>query len=58
MVPQGLIVSPRFAFLVIFGAFSWRFSCGGFETFYLGFGGGCMHEPFVVLFILFPLPNP
>jgi hypothetical protein len=24
----------------------------------LGFGGGCMHEPFVVLFPLIPLPNP
>jgi hypothetical protein len=23
----------------------------------LGFGGGCMHEPFVVLFPLIPLPN-
>jgi hypothetical protein len=23
----------RFTFLVIFGAFSWRFSCGSFETF-------------------------
>jgi hypothetical protein len=23
-----------------------------------GFGGGCMHEPFVVLFPLIPLPNP
>jgi hypothetical protein len=24
----------------------------------LGFGGGCMHEPIVVLFPLIPLPNP
>jgi hypothetical protein len=24
----------------------------------LGFGGGCMHEPFMVLFSLIPLPNP
>jgi hypothetical protein len=23
-----------------------------------GFDGGCVHEPFVVLFLLIPLPNP
>jgi hypothetical protein len=28
------------------------------RSFSLGFGGGCMHEPFVVLFPLIPLPNP
>jgi hypothetical protein len=28
------------------------------RPFSLGFGGGCMHEPFVVLFPLIPLPNP
>jgi hypothetical protein len=27
------------------------------RPFSLGFGGGCMHEPFVVLFPLIPLPN-
>jgi uncharacterized membrane protein len=30
----------RFSFLVIFGAFSWRFSCGGFETFIFGIWWG------------------
>jgi hypothetical protein len=28
------------------------------RPFSLGFGGGCMHEPFVGLFPLIPLPNP
>jgi hypothetical protein len=42
---------------VIFGAFSWRFSCGGFETFLFGIWWGCMHEPFMVLFPLIPFPN-
>jgi hypothetical protein len=28
------------------------------RPFPLGFGGGCMHEPFVVLFPLIPVPNP
>jgi hypothetical protein len=28
------------------------------RPFSLGFGGGCMHEPFVVLFLVIPLPNP
>jgi hypothetical protein len=36
----------RSYFLVIFGAFSWRFSWSDFEAFLFGFGGGCMHEPF------------
>jgi hypothetical protein len=36
----------RFPFLVIFGAFSWRFSYGGFETFRFEIWWGCMHEPF------------
>jgi hypothetical protein len=27
------------------------------RPFSLGFGGGCMHEPLVVLFTLFPIPN-
>jgi hypothetical protein len=44
--------------LVIFGAFSWQFSCGGFETFLFGIWWGCMHKPFVVLFPLIPQPNP
>jgi hypothetical protein len=33
-------------FVVFSGPFSW------------GFGGGCMCEPFMVLFPLIPLPNP
>jgi hypothetical protein len=28
------------------------------RIFSLGFGGGCMLEPLVVLFPLIPLPNP
>jgi hypothetical protein len=45
--------------------FFWWFSelflrdfLGAFSgPFFWGFGGGCMHEPFVVLFPLIPLPN-
>jgi hypothetical protein len=44
-------------FLVIFGDFSWLFSWRNFEAFSWGFTGGCMHEPFVVLFLLIPHPN-
>jgi hypothetical protein len=44
--------------LVIFGAFSWRFSWSDLRPFSLRFGGGYMLEPFVVLFPLIPLPNP
>jgi hypothetical protein len=61
VVPQGLDVLFPF---VLFGdyrnlflaIFLERFQ--GFSLFSLGFGGGCMHEPFVVLFPLIPLPNP
>jgi hypothetical protein len=48
----------RFSFLVIFGAFSWRFSRSDFEAFLFGICWGYMHEPFMVLFPLIPLPNP
>jgi hypothetical protein len=36
-------VSPVFPFFVIFGAFSWQISCGGFETFLFGIWWG-MYE--------------
>jgi hypothetical protein len=55
---KACLSSSRFSFLVIFGAFSWRFSQSDFEAFSLGFVGGYMHEPFVVLFPLISLPNP
>jgi hypothetical protein len=45
-------------FLVIFGAVSWRFSWSDLGTILLGIWWGCMHESFVVLFHLIPLPNP
>jgi hypothetical protein len=35
-VPQGLMLSLLFSLLVIFGAFSWWFSYGGFEASPLG----------------------
>jgi hypothetical protein len=59
VVPQGLDVLFPF---VLFGDFQSLF-LGDFlgaisRPFSLGFGGGCMHEPFVVLFFLIPLPNP
>jgi hypothetical protein len=44
--------------LVIFRALSWRFSWSNFEAFLFGIWWGCMVEPFVVLFLLIPLPNP
>jgi hypothetical protein len=55
---KACLSSSWFSFLVIsepflgdfLGVFSWPFSWG--------FGGGCMHEPFVVLFPLIPLPYP
>jgi hypothetical protein len=40
MVPQGLDVSFPFLILVIFGGFSWRSSCGSFETFVFGIWWG------------------
>jgi hypothetical protein len=58
VVPQGLIVSLSFPlFLVIFGAFSGDFLGEVLRPFSLGFGGWCMHEPFVILFPSIPLPN-
>jgi hypothetical protein len=47
---------------VLFGDFRSLFLgdfLGGISSpFPLGFGGGCMHEPFVVLYPFVPLPNP
>jgi hypothetical protein len=54
---KACLSSSQFSFLVIFGAFSWWFSWGGFETFLFGIWWGCIHEPFMVLFPLSPLPN-
>jgi hypothetical protein len=48
----------RLSILVLFGALSWRFFRAISRPFSLGFGGGCMVEPFMVLFSLSPLPNP
>jgi hypothetical protein len=45
----------RFSFLVIFGALSWRISCGGFETFLLGIWCG-MHAS--TLHGSFPFDSP
>jgi hypothetical protein len=58
VVPQGLDVLFPF---VLFGDFWTLFLAIFLERFqgtFLGFGGGCMHEPFMVLFPLIPLPNP
>jgi hypothetical protein len=44
-----------------FGYFSERFGellVAVLRPFLLGFGGGCMHEPLVVLFPWIPIPNP
>jgi hypothetical protein len=59
VVPQGLDVLFPF---ILFGEFQELF-LGDFlgaisRPFSFGFGGRCMHEPFVVLFPLIPLPNP
>jgi hypothetical protein len=59
VVPQGLDVLFSF---VLFGDFRSLF-LGIFlgaisRPFSLRFDGGCMHESFVVLFPLNPLPNP
>jgi hypothetical protein len=48
----------RSFFLVIFGALSWRFFWKISRPFSWAFVGGCMHEPFMVLFPLILLPNP
>jgi hypothetical protein len=56
MVPQGLDVLFPFVLFGDFRPFLGDFF--GVRPFSLGFGGGCMHEPFVVLFPLIPLPNP
>jgi hypothetical protein len=55
---KALLSCSRSFFVVIFGAPSWWISWSVFKTFSWGFGGGCMCEPFVVLFSLIPLPNP
>jgi hypothetical protein len=54
---KACLSSSRFPFLVIFGAFSWRFSQSIFEVFLFGIFGWYMHEPFMVLFPLIPLPK-
>jgi hypothetical protein len=43
---------------VIFRAFFGNFLVAVLRPFSLGFGGGCLHEPLVVLFPLIRLPNP
>jgi hypothetical protein len=48
----------RLSFLVILEPFLGDFLGTISRPFSLGFGGGCMLEPFVVLFLLIPLPNP
>jgi hypothetical protein len=45
-------------FVVIFRALSWWISWSFLGPFSWRFGGGCMCEPFVVLFPLIPFPNP
>jgi hypothetical protein len=59
VVPQGLF---EFFPIFFFGDFQSLFSVIFFESFwgfYLGdLLGGCMHEPFMVLFTLILLPNP
>jgi hypothetical protein len=50
-VPQGLDVLFPF---ILFGDFRSLL----LVIFFLGFGGGCMHEPFVVIFPLISIPNP
>jgi hypothetical protein len=59
VVPQGLDVLFPF---VLFGDFQSLFLSDFLgeilRPFSWGFAGGCMHEPFVVLFLLIPLPNP
>jgi hypothetical protein len=45
-------------FLVIFGAFLGNFLGEISRSFHWGYFGGCMHEPFMVLFPLILLPNP
>jgi hypothetical protein len=44
--------------VVILAALSWCFSWVVFGTFLLGFDGGNLWEPFVVLWAVIPLPNP
>jgi hypothetical protein len=58
VVPQGLVCCSRLFLVVILEP-----SLGGFLSVFSGpcswgFGGGCMCEPFVVLFPLIPLQNP
>jgi hypothetical protein len=57
VVPQVLFEFFLISFLVIFGAFLGNFLGAISTPFSWGFVGGCMHEPFMVLFP-FPLPNP
>jgi hypothetical protein len=43
---------------VIFGAFSWRFSCGGFEAFLLGIWLAMHSCALRHSFLVIPLKNP
>jgi hypothetical protein len=57
VVPRGLDVLLPFVLfgdLPFLGVFLEEIS----RPFSLGFGGGCMNEPFMVLFPLITLPNP
>jgi hypothetical protein len=54
-----LVVSFSFLLFGYFRSlFLGEFLVAVLRPFSLGFGGGCMHEPLVVLFPLILLPNP
>jgi hypothetical protein len=58
VVPQGLIVFFLFfPFWWFSEPFLGEFLMDVLRPFSLAFGGGCMHEPFMVLFPLIPLQN-
>jgi hypothetical protein len=58
VVPQGLIVSLPFVFLVIFGAFSWDFRGKVLEVFLCGIFLGITHEVDVpLLLVILPLKS-
>jgi UDP-N-acetylmuramyl pentapeptide phosphotransferase/UDP-N-acetylglucosamine-1-phosphate transferase len=59
VVSQGLDVLFPFIIFGDFGSLFLGIFLGAISRhFSLGFGGGCMHEPFMVLFRLIPHPNP
>jgi hypothetical protein len=55
VVPQGILLSlPFFSFLVFLEPYLGDFLVVDLRPLLCGFGWGCMHETFMVLFLVIP----